>query len=265
MFQSPRSARSIDIGSLGSPKRHATGTPSKPSKSAAQLVEDADDTPLRVVQEMRTLTRSREAQLVGGQVEDPFVESSEPPSKRRVVSSLSVSQDREGSGARTSHTVTSRIKTMAPTRKKSGAKRLFIASTRPSQSSYSSTQRPGRSLLYIKEICMLAYHLTGPALQLMYGDNAFTVESGEGVLIDPTTEKPFLMTEKHAQYVLYSRQKSLQVVLSKHTTRSIIESPDEITGGVILLDFGGSNARDEFVARIQHMIGITGGIGCADE
>jgi hypothetical protein len=73
------------------------------------------------------------------------------------------------------------------------------------------------------------------------------------------------MTEKHAQHVLYSRQKSLQVVLSKHTTRSIIESPDEITGGVVLLDFGGSNARDEFVARIQHMIGITGGIGCADE
>jgi hypothetical protein len=112
---------------------------------------------------------------------------------------------------------------------------------------------------------MLAYHLTGPALQLMYGDSAFTVESGEGALIDPTTEKPFLMTEQYAQYVLYSRQGSLKVILSKHTTRSIIESPDEITGGVILLNFGGSNARDEFLARIKHMIGTAGGIGCADE
>jgi hypothetical protein len=259
MFPSPRSARSIDIGSLGSSKRHATNTPTKP---AAQPAGDLDDTPLRVVQEMCTLTRSREAQPVGGQIEDPFVDSSEPPSKRRIVSGSSILHDREGSGARLSTTATSHSKAA---RKKSGAKRLSTTFTRPSQSGQSSTQRPCRSLLYIKEICMLAYHLTGTDLQLLYGDNAFTVESGEGALIDPTTEKPFLMTEQHAQYVLYSRQKSLKVVLSKHTTHSIIESPDEITGGVILLDFGGSNARDEFVARIQHMIGITGGIGCADE
>jgi hypothetical protein len=264
MFQSPRSARSIDIGSLGSPKRHATGAPSKSSKSAAQLVEDADDTPLRVVQEMRTLTRSRdvETQPVCGEVEDPFVESSEPPSKRRVVSGLSVSHNREGSSARTSHTVTSHSKVA---RKKSGAKRLFTTSTRQPQSGHSGTQTSYRSLLYIEEICMLAYHLTGPALQLMYGNNAFTVESSEGALTDPTTENPFLMTEQHAQYVLYSRQGSLKVILSKYTTRSIIESPDEITGGVILLDFSGSNARDEFIARIKDMIRTAGGVGCADE
>lgn len=111
---------------------------------------------------------------------------------------------------------------------------------------------------------MLAYHLTGPGLQLMYGTNTFTVESDEGSLIDPTTECPFLITEHHAQYVLYSRQKSLKVILSKDTTRSIDESANEITGGIILLSLGESSARDAFIARIKLMVGAEG-IGCADE
>lgn len=111
---------------------------------------------------------------------------------------------------------------------------------------------------------MLAYHLHGPALKLLYGDDGFTVESGEGSLIDPTTQNSFVMTGKHAQYVLYSRQQSLKVILSKNTTRSIDEAPDDITGGVILLDFGGSNARDEFIAHTKNMAGVDG-IGCANE
>jgi hypothetical protein len=99
----------------------------------------------------------------------------------------------------------------------------------------------------------------------MYGNHAFTIESREGSLIDPTTDDPFLMTEQHGQYVLYSRQRSLKVILNKETTCSINESADEITGGVILLEFGGSDARDDFIARIKHMAGTVGGIGCADE
>ena len=101
---------------------------------------------------------------------------------------------------------------------------------------------------------MLAYHLKGPTLKLMYGNDGFTVESGQGSLIDPTTQNPFLMTGQHAQYLLYSRQQSLKVVVSNNATRSIHESPDEITGGIILLEFGGSSARDEFIARIGQLI-----------
>ena len=111
---------------------------------------------------------------------------------------------------------------------------------------------------------MLAYHLKGPALKLMYGGDAFTIESDEGSLIDPTTQKPFSMTEQHVKYTLYSRQQSLKVILSKDLTRNIIESLDEITGGVILLDFGGSNARDGFVAHIGRMVS-TRRFVCANE
>jgi hypothetical protein len=100
---------------------------------------------------------------------------------------------------------------------------------------------------------MLAYHVQGPALQLLYGNDSFTIESGEGSLFDPTTKSPFLMTAQHAQYVLYSRQRSLKAILSKESTRSIKESPNEITGGVILLEFGGPSARNEFIARIAEM------------
>jgi hypothetical protein len=231
--QSPRSARSTNIGSLGSPKRRVISTPTKTSNSAAQLAGDLDDTPLRAVQKMRMLTRSRNmgTQLVNGPDEDPFTDSLEPPSKRRVVKGSSV---------------------------------LSLTPIRQSQPIRSGLQRPNRPLLHIKEVCMLAYHIKEPALKLLYGKDAYTIESDQGSLIDPNTQSPFKLTEQHAQYVLYSRQQSLKVILSKNTTRSIKESPDEITGGIILLDFGGSNARDEFIAHIKSMVGVEG-IGCADE
>ena len=234
-MSSPRSARSANIGSLGSPKGQLTSTPTRSGKSAAQLADDLDATPLRVVQEMRMLTRSRDmnTQLVGGQIEDPFTNSSEPQSKRRLIACRHPAPVRPG-----------------PKLRKPGARRPPRATTWQSQSGLSSTQQPSRSLLHIKEICMLAYHLNGPALKLMYGNDGFTIESGEGSLIDPTTQNPFLMTGQHAQYLLYSRQQSLKVVVSNNATRSIHESPDEITGGIILLEFGGSSARDEFIARI---------------
>ena len=233
MFPSPRSARSTNIGSLGSPKRRVISTPTKTSNSAAQLAGDLDDTPLRAVQKMRMLTRSRNmgTQLVNGPDENPFTDSLEPPSKRRMVTGSSV---------------------------------LSSTPVRQSQPIRSGLQRPNRPLLHIKEVCMLAYHIKEPALKLLYGKDAYTIESDQGSLIDPHTGSLFKLTEQHAQYVLYSRQQSLKVILSKNTTRSIKESPNEITGGIVLLDFGGSNARDEFIAHIKHMVGI-GGIGCADE
>jgi hypothetical protein len=218
LSQSPRSARSINIGSLGSPKRQVTRTPTKPGKSAAQDVDDPDDTPLRVVQKMRALTRSRETktQTARSQGEDPFADSPEPLSKRRNTGSSSVPS---------------------------------TIPTRQPQSRSSSTKESTCSLLHIKEVCMLVYHVHGPALKLLYGNDSFTIESGEGSLIDPTTESTFRLTAQHAQFVLYGRQGSLKVILSKNSTRSIIESPNEITGGVILLDFGGRSAHDEFIAR----------------
>lgn len=262
--QSPRSARSTNIGSLGSPERRSTSTSTKSSKPVAQFAGDLDDTTLHVAQEMRTLNRSRnmEAQLVSGPVEDPFADCPEPPSKRRIVAGSYVPHGKGIDCAEISHIAASRFMAKSkPLRFRRPSKN----SAKHSQPSHIRTQEPIRSLLHIKEVCMLAYHLTGPALQLMYGNHAFTIESREGSLIDPTTDDPFLMTEQHAQYVLYSRQRSLKVILSKETTRNINESADQITGGVVLLEFGGSDARDDFIARIKRMVGNVGGIGCADE
>ncbi|KAI4747473.1 hypothetical protein E4T50_02180 [Aureobasidium sp. EXF-12298] len=264
MFPSPRSARSTNIGSLGSPERRSTSTSTKSSKPVAQFAGDLDDTTLQVAQEMRTLTRSgnMEGQLVSGQVEVPFADCPEPPSKRRIVAGSYVPHGKEIDFAKVSHIATPR--SMAKP-KQLRFRRPSATSARHSQPSHIRTQGPVRSLLHIKEACMLAYHLTGPALQLMYGNHAFTIESREGSLIDPTTDDPFLMTEQHAQYVLYSRQRSLKVILSKEITRSINESADRMTGGVVLLEFGGSDARDDFIASIKYMVGTVGGIGCADE
>ncbi|KAH0293409.1 hypothetical protein M436DRAFT_68909 [Aureobasidium namibiae CBS 147.97] len=236
---SPRSARSANIGSLGSSKGQLTSTPTKSGRSAAQLADDLDTTPLRVVQKMRMLTRSRDmsTHVADGQTEDPLTNSSEPQSKRRLIARRHPATVRPG-----------------PKLGKPGARRPAKTTTWQSQSGFSSTQQPSRRLLHIKEICMLAYHLNGPTLKLMYGNDGFTVESGEGSLIDPTTQNPFLMTGQHAQYLLYSRQQSLKVVVSNNATRNIHESPDEITGGIILLEFGGSSARDEFIARIGQLI-----------
>jgi hypothetical protein len=223
VFQTPRSARSINIGTLGSPKRQAMSTPTKTGKSAAWDVDDPDDTPLRIVQEMRALTRSRDTktQTARRQGEDPFADSPEPLSKRRNTGSSSV----------TSSTPTRQPQLRRP-----------------------STKEPMRSLLHIKEVCMLAYHVHGPNLKLLYENDAFIIESDDGSLMDPTTESTFKLTAQHAQFVLYGRQGSLKVILSKNSTRSIIESPNEITGGVILLDFGGRSARDGFIARIGEMV-----------
>jgi hypothetical protein len=222
VFQTPQSARSINIGTLGSPKRQAMSTPTKTGKAAAWDVDDPDDTPLRVLQRVRVLTRSRDTktQTARGQGEDPFADSPEPLSKRR-------------------NTGTSSVPSITPTRQP--------------QSRRSSTNGSTRSLLHITEVCMLAYHVRGPALKLLYGNAAFTIESGDGSLIDPTIKSPFLMTAQHAQYVMYSRQGSLKVILSKDSTRSINESPNDITGSVILLEFGGLSARNEFIARIAEM------------
>jgi hypothetical protein len=221
--QTPRSARSINIGTLASPKRQVMSTLTKTGKAAAWDVDDPDDTPLRVLQRVRALTRSRDTktQTARSQGDDPFTDSPEPLSKRRNTGSSSVPS---------------------------------TTPTRQPQVRRSSTKEPIRSLLHIEEVCMLAYHVHGPALKLLYGNDSFTIESGEGSLIDPTTESTFRLTAQHAQFVLYGRHGSLKVILSKNSTRSIIESPNDITGGVILLDFGGRSARDEFIARIGEMI-----------
>ncbi|KAI4728482.1 hypothetical protein E4T49_03789 [Aureobasidium sp. EXF-10728] len=265
IFKSPRPARSANNGNSASSKISSTSTPTKPGNPAAQLVDDLDDTPLRVVQKARALTRSRnlEAQLVHGLDEDPFKDSPEPPFKKRIIAGSFVPRTKHNGPAKILRPDTSH--SMA-TLKQLRAKDLSTTPTRKPLLGTASTQRPNRSLLHVNEICMLAYHLNEQGLKLMYRDNAFTIESGAGSLVDPTTGTPFKMTEQHALYVLFSSQKSLKVIMSKNPAWSIAKSPDDVSGGIILLDFGGVSARDEFVAHIKHMVGMSaGGIGCSDD
>ncbi|KAG9596790.1 hypothetical protein KCU77_g5330, partial [Aureobasidium melanogenum] len=263
IFQSPKSIHSSSIGSLSSSKRQSTSTPTKSRGSAAQLIDDLDDTPLRVIQKARTLAKSRntETQLVDGLDEDPFRDCLEPPSKRRAVVGSSLLQTRVSDNAKTSDTDTLRAPTPSTMLRARGLSR-----TPTKQSSCSSVQKPTRTLLQVNEVCMLAYHLTGKDLKLMCRTNTFTIESGEGSLMNSTTDCPFEINEQHAQYVLSSSQKSLKVIMSKSTTWSITESIEDLTGGIILLEFGGVSARDEFIAHLKHMAGMgVRGIGCADD
>ncbi|KAH0388926.1 hypothetical protein KCU89_g16817, partial [Aureobasidium melanogenum] len=251
------------IGSLSSSKRLSTSTPTKSRGSAAQLIDDLDDTPLRVIQKARTLAKSRntETQLVDGLDEDPFRDCPEPPSKRRAIVGSSLLQTRASDNAKTSDTATLRVSTPSTMPRVRGLSR-----TPTKQSSCFSVQKPTRTLLQVNEVCMLAYHLTGKDLKLMYRTNAFTIESGEGSLMNSTADCPFEINEQHAQYVLSSSQKSLKVIMSKSTTWSITESNEDLTGGIILLEFGGVSARDEFIAHLKHMAGMgVRGIGCTDE
>ncbi|KAI5236059.1 hypothetical protein E4T43_08844 [Aureobasidium subglaciale] len=257
VFQSPRSARNSNVGSLASLKR-----PSKASTlsktDVAVDIDDVDDAPLRFVQKTRAITRSRdEAQLVDGLDEDPF----EPPSKKLAFTDSSQFPTKNNNRERFSQKPPSPHRTAS---NKARVKSLLATPTK--QSSHAKSQRPHRSLLHVSEVGMLAYHLTGEGLKLLHKTAAFTIVSAEGSLIDPATDRPFEMTEEHAMYVLSSCQKSFKVILSKTTTWSIHESPDDITGGLILLDFGGESARDEFLARIKEMIGMAvGGIGSVDD
>ncbi|KAH0009595.1 hypothetical protein KCU78_g10656, partial [Aureobasidium melanogenum] len=263
IFKSPKSTHSTSIGSLSSSKRQSTSTPTKSRGSAAQLIDDLDDTPLRVIQKARTLAKSRntETQLVDGLDEDPFRDCPEPPSKRRAIAGSSLLQTRVSDNAKTSSTATLRVPTPSTIPRVRGLSR-----TPTKQSSCSSVQKPTRTLLQIDEVCMLAYHLTGKDFKLMYRNNAFTIESDEGSLMNSTAGCPFEINEQHAQYVLSSSQKSLKVIMSKNTTWSITESTEDLTGGIILLEFGGVSARDEFIVRLKHMAGMGArGIGCADD
>ncbi|KAG9833612.1 hypothetical protein KCU98_g8928, partial [Aureobasidium melanogenum] len=263
IFQSPKSTHSTSVGSLSSSKRQSTSTPTKSRGSAAQLIDDLDDTPLRIIQKARTLNKSRdvETQLMDGLDEDPFRDYPEPPSKRRAVAGSSLLQTRGSDNAKTSDTATLRVPTTSNKPRVRGLSR-----TPTKQSSHGSVQKPTRTLLQINEVCMLAYHLTGKDLKLLYRTNAFTIESGEGSLSDSRTGIAFEINEQHAPYVLSSSQKSLKVIMSKSTTWSITESNKELTGGIILLEFGGVSARDEFIAHLKHMAGMSvRSIGCADD
>ena len=257
IFQSPESIQSTNTGSLSSSKRRLTSTPTKRGSPAAQVFDDLDDTPLRIIQKKRTLQKKK-TQLANGLDGNPFKDSPEPPSKRRVTADSFLTQARGSSKTKTSYKAT----LPAPTTSKNP--RVRGRSRTPAE--HTGIQPPSRPLLQINEVCMLAYHLTGKDLKLMYRTNAFTIESGEGSLIDPRTGCAFEVGVQHALYVLSSSQNSLKVVLSKDTTWSVSESIDEMTGGIILFEFGGVSARDEFVAGIKHLVGLTvGRIGCADE
>ncbi|CAD0086450.1 unnamed protein product [Aureobasidium mustum] len=257
IFQSPESIQSTNKGSLSSSKRRLTSTPTKRGSPAAQVFDDLDDTPLRIIQKKRNLQKMK-TQFVNGLDGGPFIDSPDPPSKRRATADSFLTQARRSSKTKTSYKATLPASTASKNPRVRGRSRT------PAE--HTDVQRPTRSLLQINEVCMLAYHLTGQDLKLMYRTNVFTIESGEGSLIDPRTGCAFEIGEQHALYVLSSSEKSLKVILSKDNTWSVSESIDEMTGGIILLEFGGVSARDEFIAGIKHLIGMTvGHIGCADE
>lgn len=262
IFKSPNSTHSTSVGSPSSLKRRLTSTPTKSGGSAAQLIDDLDETPLRIIQKARALNRTRDmgTQLVNGLDVKPFRDSPETPSKRRAIADSSLTQPRGSVNTKTSHTKTSRASSTLEKPRVRGRSR-----TPTEQSSHAGVQISPCSLLHVNEVCMLAYHLTD--LKLMYRTNAFTIESREeGSLLDPATGCPFVIDEQHALYVLSSSQKSLKVILSKDTTWSVSESHGKTTGGIILLEFGDASAREEFITRIKYMVGMTvERIACADE
>lgn len=262
IFQSPKSTHSSSVGSPSSLNGQLTSTPTKSGGSAAQLVDDLDDTPLRIIQKARALNRNRTmgTQLVNNLDVEHFRKSPETPSKRRAIADSSLAQSGGNGNEKTPYTATSRASATPGTLRVRGHSR-----TPTEQSSHPGVLKFPYTLLQVRKVCMLAYHLTD--LKLMYRTNAFTIESNaQRSLLDPTTGCPFLIDEQHAQYVLSSSQKSLKVILSKDTTWSVSESHGKTTGGIILLDFGGTSARDEFITRISDMVGMTEGrIGCADE
>ncbi|KAH0366566.1 hypothetical protein KCU65_g5264, partial [Aureobasidium melanogenum] len=258
IFPSPKSTQGTTVGSLSASKRKSISTPTKSRDSAAQLIEDLDDTPLRVIQKARTLNRSKDVERLD---EDPFRDCPEPPSKRRTLAGSPMPQTRGSNNAKISETATLRVPTTSTIPRVRGLSRTPIK-----QSSYAGIQKPTRTLLQVNEVCMLAYHLTGQDLKLMYRTNAFTIESDEGSLMDDTTGCAFEINEQHAQYVLSSSQKSLKVIMSKSTTWSITETTEDLTGGIILLEFGGVSARDEFIAHLKDVDGMNvQSIGCADD
>ncbi|KAH0270241.1 hypothetical protein KCU91_g8203, partial [Aureobasidium melanogenum] len=141
IFQSPGSTQSTRVGSLSSSKRKSISTPTKSRGPAAQLIEDLDDTPLRVIQKARTLNRSKNVERSN---EDPFRDRPEPPFKKRAVAGSSLPETREGGSAKTSDTANSRTPT--PSTKPSVRD---LSRTPTKQSSYASLQKPTRTLLQV--------------------------------------------------------------------------------------------------------------------
>ncbi|KAK6007086.1 hypothetical protein QM012_006094 [Aureobasidium pullulans] len=265
IFESPKSAHSTtSIGSPSSSKRQLTSTPTKRGSSAARLVDDLDDTPLRFIQKARTLNRSRDinTQLANGLDIGPLRDSAETPSKRRAIADLTPTQARGGGKNKTSSMTISTASNSSKNTRVRGRSR-----TSTEQSNYAGVQTLTNSLLHINEVCMLAYHLVANNLKLKYRTNAFTIERGEeGSLVDPLNGCAFQIDKQHAMYVLSSSEKSLKVILSQNSTWTVAISCGKMTGGIILLEFGNASARDEFIARIRYMVGMTvGRIGCADD
>lgn len=179
----------------------------------------------------RAVTRSKrpEVGLLDGLDEDPC----EPTPKKRKASQL----------ARSSFPHSKKLRTST----------LSAPSTRRSKPL--ANRKNDLSPLPVKEICMLAYHLSGEDLKLLWQNNAFTIESARGSLVDPLSDSSFRVIGRHATCVVTSRQKSLKVILSKNTAMSVDENEDDITGGVMLLEFDDEGVRDRFISLVTKMVG----------
>ncbi|THW86427.1 hypothetical protein D6D18_07529 [Aureobasidium pullulans] len=262
VFKSPRSARSTNIGTLGSPKKALSVREVALSRQKGVDLDDPDDVPLKLMQKARSLAvgGGLDKQVSSGQDEA----SSKLHSKKRpLVEPIDSMRKRHQSGTK----VCSKTSTTSKTVSKQLVSRP-LSKTPVGQSGQitNKTQKPDRSLMHVKEVCMLAYHLTGEGYSLQYRTNCFTIEFGQEPLIDPINGLSFKITKNHAPYVLFSRQSSFKVILSQSTTHDINETDDDITGGIILLEFDGGVARDDFMARIREMVGgSAGGISSADD
>ncbi|THY35161.1 hypothetical protein D6D01_01560 [Aureobasidium pullulans] len=263
LFKSPRSAHSTNIGIWGSAERGLSAREVALSRQKGGVdLDDPDDVPLKLMQKARSLVvgGGLDKQVMSGQDEA----SSKLHSKKRpLVDPIDSMRKRHQSGTKvcsktstTSKTVSKQL--VSGTLSKTPLGQLGQITNK--------TQKPDHSLMHVKGICMLAYHLTGEGFSLQYRTNCFTIEFGQEPLINPINGLSFKMTKTHAPYVLFSRQSSFKVILSQSTTHDINETDDDITGGIILLEFDGVVARDDFMARIREMVGgSAGGISSADD
>ncbi|THY86156.1 hypothetical protein D6C95_07675 [Aureobasidium pullulans] len=262
VFKSPRSAHSTDIGTLGSPKKGLSVREVALSRQKGVDLDDPDDVPLKLMQKVRSLAvgGGLDKQVSSGQDEA----SSKLHSKKRpLVEPIDSMRKRHQSGTKVCSKTSTTSKTVL---KQLVSRPLSKTPVGQSDQIINRIQKPDRSLMHVKEVCMLAYHLTGEGFSLQYRTNCFTIEFGQEPLIDPINGLSFKITKNHAPYVLFSRQSSFKVIMSQSTTHDINETDDDITGGIILLEFDGGVARDDFMARIREMVGgSAGGISSADD
>jgi hypothetical protein len=120
----------------------------------------------------------------------------------------------------------------------------------------------------LKEMRMLAHCLSGEHLRLSYQNGFFTIETGQGLLMDPSTSSPFELGEAHTIHMCASTGNEHKIILSQTRNHTIMQAGNtDITGGVILLQFKDKDGLDWFKFCVRQMTGdrFLGGITLVQE